>query len=194
MAELRFGPDGYLDVSSLPDGDPDAVLSPDELARLHETLTAVGTDIDDERWDGFVHAAVTGETDLDVLDVAVPGIGGPFDVGRWDAIGDDLPELDDTPAPPPEAEAPPAPEPAPAEPPPEASEPAPPAGEDHPDEVGGIAGNVVHPGNEHAADDPAGDPADDAYEVEPIDLDGLDDPHHDDGAGDELAGGDDHDV
>ena len=41
MPELWFGPDGSLDFTALPDGDPDGllpILPTDELAALHEVL------------------------------------------------------------------------------------------------------------------------------------------------------------
>jgi hypothetical protein len=43
MSDLWFGPDGYLDLSALADGDPDSIppfLPSDELEALHEAISA----------------------------------------------------------------------------------------------------------------------------------------------------------
>jgi hypothetical protein len=89
MAELRFGPDGYLDLSDLPDGDPDTVLPADELAALHDALAGAHPEIDDDRWDGLVHAVVTDDGADDLVAVAVPGAdGGPFALDDWAAAAD----------------------------------------------------------------------------------------------------------
>jgi hypothetical protein len=84
MAELRFGADGYLDLSDLPDGDPDTVLPPDELAALHDALAGAHPELDDTAWDGWVHAVVTDDVADDLVVVAVPGAeGAPFALDDW---------------------------------------------------------------------------------------------------------------
>jgi hypothetical protein len=84
MPELRFGPDGYLDLSVFADGDPDSVLPTEDLATLHDAIVASGSDVEDTQWDRLLGEALHVESDDPTLDAGADGTeSGPFDLGMW---------------------------------------------------------------------------------------------------------------
>jgi hypothetical protein len=90
MPELRFGPNGYLDLSALPDGDPDAVLPADALAALRAALAASQPEVDDDQWDDLVRAVVSGELARGRAPVTVPGaLGASSELLGWAATATD---------------------------------------------------------------------------------------------------------
>jgi hypothetical protein len=75
MPELWFGPDGSLDFSAVPDGDPDSILPIlpiDELAALHEALR--GSERPPTAWDPRAMGFTSEGDDGDALAAAMGGV------------------------------------------------------------------------------------------------------------------------
>lgn len=89
MPQLPLGPDGYVDLTVFPDGDPDQVLDPDALSSLHDALAADADDggggLDDGVWDELVDSVLSGDADIDIADVLIPSgaSDGPFDLSEY---------------------------------------------------------------------------------------------------------------
>lgn len=87
--DLAVGPDGYLDMTRFPDGDPDAVLAADVSTALRTTL--LDDDVhepDAERWQALVEGVTSGAQDE-------PDADGPFAVEGVEgvtAFGQELPD------------------------------------------------------------------------------------------------------
>jgi hypothetical protein len=95
MPELWFGPDGSLDLSALPDGDPSGILPilpGDELAALHEALalTGVGYRRVPPTWEPRRMGFADHHDDGDALAAAMGGV--HHDDGP---VGTPTPDLDD---------------------------------------------------------------------------------------------------